>query len=447
MVVVALACNLSSDNRPPTVMPRATNTPPPTLGYATLSPAELPPQATSMPQQPQIDTALLNLLNEVQMENLAQHVNTLQGFYTRHVNSPPSSSTGIGAAKDYILDQFNQIRDSSFQQSFVVFTHEFPVEWAGAETTGVNIVGYLAGTEPGGIILVGAHYDSISAADFEDGNAYAPGANDNASGVAGLMEIARVLSKTPHRRTIMFVAFGAEEVQRQGSTSFINDYLRPNNIAVDYMLNMDIIGSSTDANGATDPNEIRVFSAEPNNSTSRELARMINLIVSRHVPDMSVVLQPVADRQGRYGDHMSFNDANIAAVRFIEALENMGLHHTPQDVWDRMNPGYLTRATQTILACITALADGPRPPQNIQLRQNANGSRTLVWDISPEAVSYLVALRAPGSLAFNQTFPTSTNTSGEWGKFTPQFYEGVAVFAVDEGGLIGPVSFEYGINN
>ena len=447
MLIVALACNLSSDSRPPTIAPRATNTPPPTLGYATLSPDELPPQATSMPQQPQLDTALLNLMNEVQMESLARHVNTMQGFYTRHVNSPSSATSGVGAAKDYILGQFNEIRDNSYQQSFVVFTHEFTVEWGGIQSTGVNVVGYLAGTEPGGITLIGSHYDSIAAPDYEDGNAYAPGANDNASGVAGLIEMARILSKTPHRRTIMFVAFAAEEVQRQGSIAFINDYLRPNNIDVDYMLNMDIIGSSTDANGATNPNEIRLFSAEPNDSDSRELARMLNLIVSRLVPDMSVILEPVSDRAGRYGDHMSFSDSGIAAVRFIEALENPGLHHTPQDVWDRINPGYMTRATQTILACVTALADGPLPPANVVLRNNDNGSRTLVWDISPQAIGYLVALRAPGSISFNEYFPTGTNNSGEWGKFTPIYYEGVAVFAVDSNGLIGPVSFEYSISN
>lgn len=446
--MVALACNLSSDNRPPTVLPRATNTPPPTIGYATLPAEELPPQATVMPQQ-QTDTALLNVINQVAMENLSSHVNTMQNFYTRHVNSAVNDpARGIGAAKNYILDQFYRIRDNSYQTSFVVFTHDFPINWGGTRTTGTNIVGVLGGTETGaGVIVVGAHYDSISAQDFESGSAYAPGANDNASGVAALIEMARILSRTPHRATIMFVAFGGEEIQRAGSIAFINDYIKPNNINVNYMLNMDIIGSSTDPNGALDDTHIRLFSAEPNDSSSRVLARMINLIAARYIPDMSVTLEAGADRQGRYSDHISFNDAGFAAVRFIEYLENPNIQHTPQDTWDRMRPGYLTRATQTILACVTVLADGPRPPSSISIRLNSNGTRTLVWETAPDAVGYLVALRAPGSLAFNQYFPVSSNNSGEWDRFTPAFYESVAVASVDANGLMGPVSFEWAITN
>ena len=376
------------------------------------------------------------------------HVNSMQGFYSRHVNSPASNPTqGIGAAKNYILQQFEEIRANSYQNSFVVFTHTFPVNWANTRVEGTNVVGILNGTEPErGIIVIGAHYDSMSL-DFEDGNAYAPGANDNGSGVAALIELAHILSQRPHRATIMFIAFGAEEVQRQGSIAFVKDYIQGQNIKVDYMINMDIIGSSTGPNGSFIDNQIRLFSAEPNNSSSREMARMFNLIVSRYVPDMSVLLEAAADREGRYSDHMSFNEVGIAAVRFIEALENPNLQHTDRDRWEAMRPAYLTRSTQTILACVTVLADGPRPPQNIVLRPNENGTRTLVWDTTPDAAGYLVALRAPNSLAFNDYFPTTSNSSGEWDKFTPQFYEGVAVFSVDANGLMGPVSFEYRIAN
>ncbi len=446
MFLVGIACNLSSDSRPPTLAPRATSTPPPTIGYATLPPEELPQQTT--PVAPQQNTTLLNLINQVAVDRLSMHVTSLSGFYSRHVNSVRNNGTqGIDAARDYVLRQFEEIRANSYQNSFVVFPHEFAVNWAGIQTTGTNVVGILNGTEPErGVIVIGAHYDSISV-DFEDGNAYAPGANDNASGTAALIELARIMSQRPHRATIMFVAFGAEEVQRQGSIAFVKDYIQDQNIKVDYMINMDIIGSSTGPNGTFNDNQIRVFSAEPNNSPSREMARMFNLIVSRYMPDMAVLLEGAADREGRYSDHVSFNDAGMAAVRFIEALENPNLQHTDRDRWEAMRPAYLTRATQTILSCLTALADGPRPPQNIVLRANENGTRTLVWDITPDAAGYLVALRAPNSMAFNQTFPVNSNSSGEWDKFTPQFYEGVAVFAVDSSGLMGPVSFEYSIAN
>jgi hypothetical protein len=446
MLIVALACNLTSDSRPPTLV-RATNTPPPTIGYATLAPNQLPPQTTLVPRQ-QTEATLLNLMNQVQMENLSQHVTVLEGFYSRHVNSPQSDPLrGVGAAANYVQEQFNQIRANSYQNTFSVFTHEFPVEWGGAQTRGINVVGYIQGTETGrGVIIIGAHYDSISV-DREDGNAYAPGANDNGSGVAALLEIARIMSQRPHRSTIMFVAFGAEEVGRQGSTAFVNDYVKGQNIDLRFMINMDIIGSSTGANGAVSDDSIRLFSADPNNSPSRELARNLNLCSALYVPDMEITVEQATDRENRYSDHISFFEAGYAAVRFTEALENPNLQHTDRDRWSEMRPGYLTRATRMILACTTLLSDGPRPPGNIQLRPNTNGTRTLVWDIAPDAVSYIVALRAPASPAFNQTFPVSGISSGEWDKFTPQFWESVAVAAVDTNGLMGPVSFEYGIEN
>lgn len=446
MLIVALACNLTSDARPPTLV-RATNTPPPTIGYATLAPNQLPQQVTVVPQQ-QTEAILLNLMNQVQMENLSAHVSRLEGFYTRHVSSSRNDpERGIGAAANYIQQQFEQIRANSYQNSFAVFTHEFPVNWGDTQLTGVNVVGYIQGTETGrGVIVIGAHYDSISV-DSQDGNAYAPGANDNASGVAALIEIARVMSQRPHRSTIMFVAFGAEEVRRQGSIAFVKDYVQGQNIDVRYMINMDIIGSSQGANGAVNDDEIRLFSADPNDSASRVLARNLNLCASLYVPNMRIRVEQAQDREGRYSDHISFYEAGYAAVRFTEALENPNLQHTDRDRWSAMRPGYLTRATQVILACMTLLADGPRPPQNVVLRENANGTRTLVWDNAPDAVSYLVALRAPNSPFFNQTFPVSGINSGEWDKFTPQYYESVAVAAVDANGLMGPVSLEYGIRN
>jgi hypothetical protein len=447
MLVVALACNLSSDARPPTLAPRATNTPPPTIGYATIPPEQLPQQATLLPPQ-QTEATLLNLMNQIQMENLSRHVTALESFYSRHVNSTQSDpQRGVGGAKDYILDQFNQIRANSYQNSFVVFPHEFQVSWAGSDTVGTNIVGLMNGTETNtGVIILAAHYDSISV-DFEDGSAYAPGANDNASGVAALLEIARIMSQRPHRATVMFIAFAAEEVNRQGSIAFIKDYIQQASIDVRYVLNMDIIGSSTGANGAIIDDYIRVFSAEPNDSNSRVLARNLNLFARLYVPDMSIYLEQMADRENRYSDHISFNDAGYPAVRFIEAMEDPNLQHTDRDRWGQMRPGYLTRAARTILACTTVLADGPRPPSNISFRENTNGTRTLVWDIAPDAASYLVVLRAPNSPSFNQTFPVSSNSSGEWDKFTPQYWESVAVAAVDADGLMGPVSFEYRIAN
>lgn len=443
----ALACNLSGDDRPPTIIPRASPTPQPTIGYATPAPEELPDEATIVAPQVRTDAALTGILNQVAADQLFVHVNALQGTFTRHVNSAQTDPNyGIGAAARYITQQFASIRDQSGGRFVLMEPHRFGFEWANQSNTGSNIVGVLQGTDPSaGIILIGAHYDSISR-QYEDGSAHAPGANDNASSVAALIEIARIMSQRPHKATVMFVAFGAEEIQRRGSTAFVKDYVLPNNLPIEAMLNMDIIGSSTGPDGRTVDDKMRLYSVEPNNSPSRELARAINLIGARLNPTMAIELQNSGDREGRYSDHLSFSDAGYAAVRFIEYLENPDRQHNDTDTIDAIRPSYLVKTTQTVLAVATALADGPRPPRSISLREAGDGNRTLVWETNPEAVSYVVALRAPGSIAYNYYFDVPGNTV-TWDGFTADRWEAIAIGALDANGLMGPLSDEFFITS
>lgn len=446
-LAVLLACNLAGTPEPPTLVPRASATPPPTIGYSTLAPNEYPQAATQIaPNVPQTDASLLNLLNQVEPDRLFQHIDALAGMKTRHALSINTSPTeGIGAAKNYVLNQFYKIRDQSFQNSFSVVTQDFPVEWNGLSATDTNIIGILQGTEVGsGVIVLSAHYDSINY-NFDDPNGYAPGANDDASGVAALIEIARIMSQRRHRATVMFIAFAAEEIQRKGSIAFVSDYVKNQNIPVTAMIDMDIIGSSTGPDGSINDRQIRLFSADPNESRSRQLARSLNLIASRLAPNMEILVQDTVDRPGRYSDHMSFSDAGYPAVRFVEADEEIAREHTERDTINDVQANYLMRSTQTVLACVTALADGPRAPQNISLRDNGNGLRTLVWDIVPGAASYVVALRRPNALIYDPYFETTDN-SVTWEGFVPDRFAGLAIAAKDANGLIGPFSFEYGIS-
>jgi hypothetical protein len=150
------------------------------------------------------------------------------------------------------------------------------------------------------------------------------------------------------------------------------------------------------------------------------------------------------DREGRYSDHISFSDAGYAAVRFIEALEDPSRQHSDRDTIDGIQAGYLQSATQTILAVMTALADGPPPPENIVLRAAGNNERTLVWDGVSGATGYIVALRRPNGLIYSDYFPMNTN-SVTWDGFVADKYISLAIASVDEKGLIGPMSFEYAI--
>lgn len=451
VALVALACNLSGSPEPPTVAPRATSTLPPTIGYATLDPAELPTEAATQPPQvaaaAPVEADLVNLVSLIEADRLLFHIDSLQNFGTRHVNSPYDRvDWGIGAAYRYLVAQFEQIRAQS-QGRLTVFSQPFTVDWAGVRSEGQNVVAFLSGTEAGaGTIIIGAHYDSITI-NFEDGSVPAPGANDNASGVAAMLELARVLSQRPHRASIMFVAFSAEEVGRQGSAAFVKEYLAPRQIDIIGMINLDIIGSQFGPGGSVDDRNLRLFSAGPNDgSPSRHLARTLNLIAFNHVPYMNLVTHDIIDREGRYGDHMTFSEAGYAAVRFTQPLEDLSRNHNNRDTLDGIQAGYLSRVTQTMLTLITALADGPRPPRGIVLRDAGGGARTLVWEPIAEAAGYIVALRRPGALDYEQfeiTDPTVTSVT--WDGFVPERFTGLAIAARDARGLMGPLSEEFKI--
>jgi hypothetical protein len=436
--LVALACNLSSAP-PATLVPRPTITPQPTLGYATLSPGDLPQQMTGVPST---DFELFNLINQVESDRLLVHVDTLQGFHTRHVNSGYTRTDwGIGAAYTYIRKQFEMYAQQT--GNLVVFDSEFSLTWNDVNSRAKNVAAVINGSEVGaGVILIGAHYDSIANDAPKDNSIYAPGADDNASGIAAILELARILSSRPHRSTIMLVAFSAEEVGRRGSIAFVNDYIRARNIPLTAMINVDTIGSYTGPNGGTNDSQIRLFSSDPNESSSRQLARSINFIGFNHALGMEIIVQPRIDREGRYGDHESFSEAGYPAVRFIEALESIQLYNGAPDTMDDIQVTYLTEATQTILTVVTALADGPRPPKTVHLRDNGNGTRRLIWEPVPDAAGYIVALRRPNSVIYDQQFPIN-DTFVDWEKFIPAEFAGVAVAAKDANGLLGPLSQEY----
>ncbi len=442
LALLSLACNLTGTQAPPTLAPRATSTPPPTIGYATLSPNQLPQGAATAVAN--AASSLINLANEIDTDRLMLHIDSLQNFGTRHVNSAYNRNDwGIGAAAQYIKNEFEKIRAQS--PGLAVFEQNFEVEWGGVSSQPVNVVAFINGTEPGaGTIVIGAHYDSI-AQDPEDSEALAPGANDNGSGVAALLELARVLSLRPHRSSIMFVAFSAEEVNRRGSQAFVQSYLLERDIDINVMLNLDIIGSPMDANGAMDAGTVRVFSTGPNESKSRQAARMIELMVLNHVPYMELALQDAEDREGRYGDHMSFSEAGYPAIRFIESREDQSRQHNERDTIDGIQGAYLTQVTRMVLTVVTSLVDGLRPPRNIALRDAGNGARTLVWEPIAGAASYIVAVRRPGALRYEQFEVSGEDTSVTWDGFVPERFVGLAIAAKDSEGLMGPLSAEFAI--
>src|SRR5258708_37962403 len=161
---------------------------------------------------------------------------------------------------------------------------------------------------------MGAHYDSMPA-DFTNGQADAPGANANGSGVAAMLEIARIMAAKPHRATLIFAAFTAEETGRQGSLTFVQSYLQAQKSPIDLraVINLDMIGSGAPAGNDNVPSTIRLFSAEPNDSASRQLARQIALITKTYVDNLEPVVQSAEERAGRWGDQPPFRAAGYPA--------------------------------------------------------------------------------------------------------------------------------------
>jgi hypothetical protein len=445
--MVLLACSLGAQEAPPTLLPRKTDipTPQPPLSYATPQGGNVPNQSTQgAPQQTSVDIELFNLMNRIESERLMAHINALVGFHTRHVNSSTQSLTrGVGAAANYISETFKQIQAQSGGK-FVTFEQPFTASYNGIASTQRNIIGYIQGTSAeAGIIVVGAHYDSRTD-DLTDATSFAPGADDNGSGVAAILEMARVLSTSPMRATIVFVLFSAEEVGRQGSKAFVQDYIMVHNLPVIGMINLDTIGSNNDARGNVNDRDLRLFSAPPNSSRSRQFARTLNFIAYYHKLDLNLAMQNEIDREGRYGDHESFEEKGYPSSRIIESLED-----TPKregrDTVDGVEAAYLLKSTRTIMGLLYALGGGPVPPRNIVLRDVGGGNSALVWESVPDASRYVVGLRRPNSLIFDQYFTVIEANSGAMATVNWQAYEAIAVAAVDSRGVVGRFSEEYRI--
>lgn len=444
LIAFMMACNLGTapDTAPPTLQPRASVTPMPTLGFS----GEAGAQATLAPANittPVVDTAaeVTKLINQVETDRLMAHIQALQGFYTRHVNSTQASDTqGIGAARRYLEREFKTLQQLSNGRLYT-FSQEFDLSYQGINSKQFNVVAVIQGTEAGaGTVVIGAHYDSIGTP-FESATVYAPGAHDNGSGVAAVLEVARILSQKQHRASIMLVLFSAEEVGRVGSKAFAR-YLVEKQVDVIGMINVDSIGNANDRRGNVVNDEMRVFSNGPNNSSiSRHMARTAEFISFTHGSGMKLRVEDAIDRENRYGDHFSFSEVGFPAIRFISTIEEKA-NADPTDTIEFVEPDYLRRATQAILLVTAAMADGPRPPRNITLRTRADGVSSLVWEPVADAQGYIIALRLPNSLRYDQQLEwNSQTTSIDWDGF--KNYGGIAIAAKGSTGIVGPLSAEY----
>ncbi len=323
-----------------------------------------------------IDPEIQKMVAAVSGERIAAIEKKLETFGTRNVNTfDETGERGIGAAGRWIYDQFR-----SYSPKLEVRFDKHRVKKQGRVVRDIeltNIVAVLPGTQNRERqFVISGHYDSIvMPKGGEDRPATddavklemtkysqpAPGVTDDASGTAAVMEMARVMSGHEFRNTVVFIAFAGEEVGLYGSALYAQDARRENQI-IDGVLNNDIIGSEVAGNGFIDNGRVRVFSEDPNDSPSRQIARYLREVSERYVPSMKVEMVFRADRFGRGGDHTSFNQQQYPAVRITTPDENYANQHTITDTSENTSIPYVTRVTKVNAAALASLAMAPKAP-------------------------------------------------------------------------------------
>lgn len=378
-----------------------------------------------------LDGRIEGALGQISDQRLRATIERLASFGTRHTLSDTASTThGIGAAQRWIA---GELGESSPKLQVSVETHDVTAEGRIVRDTQVrNIIALLPGRTPRRVYVT-AHYDTVSIgrggqhawnvltaatpdapdpqlrAD-QDFDAAAPGANDNGSGTALVMEVARVLANSgiDFDATLAFVLWSGEEQGLFGSRLHVKQL--PPETPVDAVLNSDVVGNPRGGGGTVDAASVRLYAAGPEDSPSRSLLRYVARVAARYVPSHRV--RPIArvDRFRRGSDHTSFSDAGYAAVVFRESNEDFSRQHGPEDTADGVDVAYLAQNARINAAAAAALALAPPAPRLLSKGRRPLLGRTptgydahLKWHASAGAVGYRVYWRDGWSMDWQQT--------------------------------------------
>ncbi len=367
-----------------------------------------------------VDAQIAAMVSGVSAARLRDNDTTLVSFFTRNDFSETTSTKtrGVFAARDWIRDRFESIAKGSGGRLTVRLDTYLQAKTPRTPraVTESSVIAMLKGDAPGPLYIMSSHYDDCNG-DCTNGTRVAPGADDNGSGTAAVLEAARIMAPHHFRGTIVFACFDGEELGLWGSQHYA-DELHAARTQVAANLNNDIIGNSTGGSGAHEPDVIRVFSeglpsgavparvnlvGSENDSPSRELARFVGSVIPQYVAGFSVRQIWRADRFLRGGDQESFQADGYPAVRFVEPNENFTHQHQDVRVENGVQFGdlpqyndfdYLARATQANIAALSALALGPQQPAKAELVAKKLGyDSTLRWNAVPGAASYEIVWR------------------------------------------------------
>jgi len=375
--------------------------------------------ATAVPAAAQPDPAQPGPAAQVSEARLRADVEALVGFGTRHTLSDQASPTrGIGAARRWGEAQFRAISEECGGCLEIVLPERIVTGNRVPQPTRlVNVVAIQRGTErPGEVVIVQGHIDS-RVSDVMDATSDAPGANDNASGTALVIEAARVLSRQRYPTTIVYALLSGEEQGLLGG-QLLADYAVEQGWTVKAVLNNDIVGGSCGSDGFCDAEHVRVFSEGPradldeqaraaqrrnggeNDSPGRNLSRFVAGLAEGS-GGLAVRQVWRADRMGRGGDQTPFLERGYPAIRFSVAVEDYEHQHqdlrteggiTYGDTVDEMDFPYLAGVTRLNVRALNHLARAPMPPSptaEAALRTFTE----LAWDEVPGAAEYRIYQR------------------------------------------------------
>lgn len=427
------------------------------------------PGLPTSPQPP--DQELQAILRAIDTDRLEHNVRMLASFGTRHtLSSQDDPNRGIGAARDWILSQLQEYAASS-EGRMTVELQSYIQEPAGRIPVPTRISNPMAtlrgSTSPDRIYVVSGHYDS-RVTDVMNAESDAPGADDDASGVALSMELARVMATHAPEATLVFAAVAGEEQGLFGARHMARLY-KEAGADVQGMFTDDIVGSSTADDGTKDPRTIRLFAegvptaetpAEAstrrsvggeNDSPARQLARFVTSVAANAATGMDVRVIYRRDRYLRGGDHIGFLEQGYPAVRFTEPHEDFRHQHQDVRVENGVQFGdlvefcdfdFLTRVARVNAAALWSLAQAPGTPKGAEILTNRLTNETdLVWTrgSEPDLAGYEVVYRETSAPDWTHVVPVGDVTAVTLDISKDNVFFGVR--AVDRAGHRSPVAF------
>jgi hypothetical protein len=411
----------------------------------------------------QTNPKIYDIIDAVSAERIKKDVEILADFGTRHTLSDTVSNTrGIGAARRWIKNEFESISKECNNCLKVFYQKNFVKKGTGDRIINDvwinNVVAIQKGTKyPNRYIIMSGDIDS-RVSDPNDFTSDSPGANDNASGMAGTIEAARVLSKYQFENSVVYLGLAGEEQRLFGGKGFA-EYALAKNWEIIGIFNNDMIGNITGVDGVIDNRTFRIFS-EPVPVTeteeerenrrkyggevdgiSRQLARYVYKTTKTYMPEMNPMMIYRLDRFARGGHHRPFNDVGLAGIRIMEAHENYTQQHQDirtekginyGDTFEHVNFEYAKKLTAVNAINLASIASAPPAPKTVAIGGMVQPSTKLKWDKVDGAAGYKIYWR-------DTTSPTWDHSRyvGDVTEFTlngiviDNFYFGVASVSKD----------------